>query len=184
MRISRHRRNYQAKVEEPRFRVNEQIAVPQVRVIAEDGSNLDVMNTADAIALAHERGYDVVEISPKLEPPVVKFLNFTQFKYEKQKEARVQKAHAKKVDVKGIRLSARIGAHDLLVRRNQALEFLKNGNKVQLEIVLRGRERQHVDIGEKVMREFYEGLKPEIGIKLEQPFGKQGGRLTMLISRT
>ncbi len=184
MRISRHRRNFQVRVEEPRYRTNEQITSPDVRVIDETGANIGVLSTIEAIATARERGLDLVEISPKAEPPVVKFINFTQFKYEKQKEARVQRAHAKKVEVKGVRLSVRIGAHDLEVRRKQALDFLIDGHKVQLEIVLRGRERQHSDLAEKVMRGFFESLKTEVGVKIEQPFSKQGGRLTMLIART
>ncbi len=184
MRISRHRRNWQPRVEEPLYRTNEQIAVPEVRVIDEAGGNLDVMPTARAIAMARERGYDLVEISPKAQPPVVRFLNFTQFKYEKQKEARLQKAHAKKVEVKGVRLSVRIGQHDLEVRRGQALGFLEDGHKVQLEIVLRGREKAHADLAKSVMEDFVLSLKETYPVKIEQPFSKQGGRLTLLVART
>jgi translation initiation factor IF-3 len=183
MRISRHRRNYQPRVEEPRYHANEQILVPEVRVVDESGATLGIMGTTQAITIAKERGYDLVEISPKATPPVVKFLDFTQFKYEKQKEARLQKAHAKKVEVKGVRLSVRIGDHDLGVRRNQALDFLKDGHKVQLEIVLRGRERQHADLAQQVMLDFFTSLKETFAVKIEQPFSKQGGRLTMLVAR-
>jgi len=183
MRISRHRRNYQARPEEPRYRANEQITAPEVRLVGEDGQNLGVVPTAQAIAEARERGLDLVEISPKIQQPVVKLINFTQFKYEKQKEARLQKAHAKKVDVKGVRLSVRICVHDLETRRSQAISFLEDGQKVQLEIVLRGREKAHSDLAGRVMYDFFESLKPLIPVKIEQPFSKQGGRLTMLISR-
>ena len=183
MRISRHRRNYQPRVEEPRYRANEQILSPEVRAIDENGGNLDVLPTAKAIAMARERGFDLVEISPKAVPPVVKFLNYTQFKYERQKEARLQKAHAKKVEVKGVRLSVRIGAHDLDIRKKQAIAFLEDGHKVQVEIVLRGRERAHVDWAKSVMEDFFHGLGEVFPVRIEQPFSKQGGRLTMLVAR-
>lgn len=183
MRISRRRRNYTVRVEEPRYKANEQITSPEVRVIAEDGSNVGVLPTAEAIAQAKERGYDLVEISPKAVPPVVKYMDFTQFKYEKQKEMRLQKAHAKKVEVKGVRLSVRIGAHDLETRRGQALAFLEDGHKIQLEIVLRGRERAHAELAQRVMLDFFQSLKTDMDVKIEQPFSKQGGRLTILIAR-
>jgi translation initiation factor IF-3 len=171
------------RVEEPRYRANEQITNPEVRVIGENGENIGVMNTTDAIKEAHDRGFDLVEISPKAEPPVVKFIDFAQFKYEKQKEMRLQKAHAKKVEVKGVRLSVRIGAHDLETRRGQAIAFLEDGHKVQLEIVLRGREKAHADLAQKVMLEFFQSIKSTFDVKIEQPFSKQGGRLTILIAR-
>ncbi|TAL19949.1 translation initiation factor IF-3 [Patescibacteria group bacterium] len=183
MRISRYRRHFHAKPEEPRYRANEGITAPEVRVVDENGGNLGVLPTSQALATARERGYDLVEISPKAVPPVVKFINYTQFKYEKQKEARLQKAHAKKVEVKGVRLSIRIGQHDLDIRREKALEFLNSGHKVQLEIVLRGREKQLTNMAEQVMRNFFQNLKSELTVKIEQPFSRQGGRLTMLIAR-
>jgi translation initiation factor IF-3 len=184
MRISRHRRNYTVRQEEPRYRANEQITAPEVLVIGEEGGSLGVLPTAKAIATARERGFDLVEISPKANPPVAKILDFAQFKYEKQKEARLMKAHAKKVEVKGVRLSVRIGAHDLETRKKSALEFLTDGHKVQIEVVLRGREKAHADLARQVMETFAKSLSsPEMPVKVEQPFSKQGGRLTLLVAR-
>lgn len=183
MRISRKRR-YTKPPEQAHYRVNRHITAPEVRVIDEEGKHVGIMPIAAALALAEERGYDLVEISPKEQPPVVRLIAYGQFKYEKEKEARKQKARQKEVEVKGIRLSLRIGEHDLSVRREQAKKFLERGDKVQIEIVLRGRERQHVDLARGIMENFVNALKATLPVAVEQPFSKQGGRLTLLIAKT
>jgi len=152
-------------------------------VIDEAGVNMGVLATPQAIALAAERGYDLVEVAPKETPPIAKILDYGQFKYEREKEARKQKAHAKQVEVKGIRLSARIGDHDRDTRRTQAINFMKGGNKIMVEVVLRGRERQHADLAEKVMKEFITSLQTEFPVRIEQPLSRQGGRLQILVAR-
>lgn len=184
MRISRHRRRFQQRVEEPKYRANDRITVPEVRIIDENGVHVGVMPVAQAIAMAQERGLDLVEISPKDVPPICKFLNFGQFKYEQEKKDRIQKAHAKKVEVKGVRLSLRIGAHDLDIRKSQAMEFLEDGDKVQVELILRGREKAHAALAEKVMYDFVERVKKDVLVRIEQPVSKQGGRMTLLIAKS
>lgn len=184
MRISRHKRNWRPRVEEIRYRANAQITAPEVQVVDEAGEHLGAMPTADAIKLAEERGYDLVEVAPKAAPPVCRFLDYGQFKYQKEKEARKQKAHAHRVEVKGVRLSVRIGDHDRDVRREKALEFLREGHKVQVEMILRGREKAHGDLAQKTMEEFAASLNtPEMPTKIEQPFQRQGGRLTLVVAR-
>lgn len=155
-----------------------------MRLIDELGNHVGTMAASAAFQLAEERGFDLVEISPKEQPPVVRLIAYGQFKYEKEKEARKQKARQKEVEVKGIRLSLRIGEHDLDVRREQAKKFLERGDKVQIEIVLRGRERQHVDLARTIMENFVTALRAAFPVAVEQPFSKQGGRLTLLIVRT
>lgn len=184
MRISRHRRKFQQRVEEPKFRVNEKITNPEVRIIDENGVHVGVLPIAEAIAQAHERGLDLVEISPKDVPPICKYLNYGQFKYEQEKKDRIQKAHAKKVEVKGVRLSLRIGNHDLDIRKSQAMAFLEDGDKVQVELILRGREKAHAPLAEKVMYDFVERVKQDVPVRIEQPVSKQGGRMTLLIAKT
>lgn len=168
----------------PQFRANEQIRVPEVRVIDETGKNLGIIKTTEAIALAHERGLDLVEVSPKAAPPIAKFLDFGRFKYQKEKEARKQKAGAKKVEVKGVRLSTRIGEHDFGVRKNQAIKFLQAGDKVQIEIILRGRERQHASLAETVVKKFVSLISTEMAVKIEQPLSYLGGKMNMTISKS
>ncbi len=181
MRISRYRR-FQKPVE-PQYRANEHIRALEVRLIDENAKNIGVMTTADALALARERGFDLVEIMPTAQPPIAKLLDFGQFKYEKEKEARKQKAHAHKVEVKGIRLSIRIGEHDREVRLEKAKEFLEGGDRVQVEIILRGRERQFVDLARQVIDKFVADLDAAVGTKIDQPFSRQGGRLTVVVAK-
>ena len=165
------------------YRANEHILVPEVRVIDEEGKYLGVMKTADAVAIAREREYDLVEVSPKEVPPVCKLIDYGAFKYQKDKEMRQQKAHAKKVEVKGIRLSVRIGEHDRGVRLEKAKEFLAEGDRVQVEIILRGRERQFIDLARQIIDKFVVDMDAAVGVKIDQPFARQGGRLTVVVAK-
>lgn len=181
MRIHRHRR-YQRPTEDIRaFRVNERIRVPEVRVIDEQGENLGVMPLAQAIATARERGFDVIEVGPKAQPPVVRFLNYKQFKYEQDKLAKQQKARAKRVEVKGIRLSLRIGEHDRQMRLDKAKEFFSEGHRVAIEIILRGRERQHGQLAREIIQKFANALRSDHDITIDQPLTVQGGRYALVV---
>lgn len=122
-------------------RTNERIRVPEVRVIGSDGKQLGIMETHKALAEAKKQGLDLVEISPKAQPPVVKIINFDKYRYQQDKLQQAQKKHQKKVEVKGIRLSVRTGQHDLRVKAGNAEKFLTSRNKVKIEMRLRGRER-------------------------------------------
>jgi translation initiation factor IF-3 len=165
------------------YRANEHIHVPEVRVIDEQGKFLGILKTQDAIALARERDLDLVEVSPKEVPPVCKFLEYGTFKYQKAKEQRAQKAHAKKVEVKGIRLSVRMGAHDEEVRMNQALSFLAEGQKLKIEIILRGREKAHSDLAIQRIAEFVKDLGQKYELYIEQPTTRQGGNVSTIVGR-
>ncbi|HLD17666.1 MAG TPA: translation initiation factor IF-3 [Patescibacteria group bacterium] len=182
MRIHRHRVR-KPKIEIPQYRFNEEIDAEHLRVVDEKGQPLGVLRTADALRLAGERELDLVEVSPKAEPPVAKFLDYGQFKYQKEKEVRKQKAQSKEVEVKGIRLSIRIGEHDFDVRYQQAKKFLERGDKLRLEIVLRGRERSHSQLAEEIMNKFVARIRQDFPIRIEQPISKQGGRMTLIVSR-
>ncbi|MDO8593115.1 MAG: translation initiation factor IF-3 [bacterium] len=169
--------------EEKRFRVNQQIRVPEVFLIDDSGQSVGVMPTAKALALALEAGMDVVEVNPKANPPVVKIIDYGQFKYKKEKEAQKQKVKQKKVEIKGIRLSVRISQHDFDFRLDQARKFLGRGDKLKLELILKGRERQHPDKAEETMKKFYHLLKetPGLNVEIEQGLTKQGGRFNVIV---
>lgn len=179
------RRSYhkQKPKEEKVFKANEQIRWPQVDLIGFEGERFGVMAIAEALAMAKEAGLDLVEVNPKAEPPIVKIIDYGQFKYEKDKKAQKQKAKNKKTDSKCIRLSVRIGEHDFNVRQNQAKGFLKKGHKLQLELRLKGREKQHPDAAREVMTRFYNQLKADsdFDLSLEQDLTKQGGQFNMII---
>lgn len=164
----------------PIVKYNQGIKAPEVRVIDENDQHLDIMPTAQALALARERGLDLVEINPAANPPVVKIVNFGQFKYQKEKEARKQKAHQKVIEVKGVRLSLRIGEHDLEMRRGQAKRFLDAGDKARIEIILKGREKAHLDIAKKIVEDFVASL-PDV--RVEQPLQRQAGVISMVVAK-
>lgn len=182
MRIHRHRVR-RPKIDIPTYRVNEQITNETVRVIDDQAQPLGVIKTADALRMAQEREFDLVEVSPKAVPPVCKFIDYGHFKYQKEKEVRKQKAQSKEVEIKGIRLSVRIGEHDFDIRRQQAKKFLERGDKLRIEIVLRGRERAHADIAEQVVKRFIAALQQDFPLRVEQPLSKQGGRMTSVVAR-
>lgn len=181
MRISRRR--YKPKQATVVYAVNENIRFPELRVISDGGEHFGVMKTPEALQKAREMEQDLVIIQPKAEPPVAKIVDFGRYKYEKEKESRKQKAKAKNVEVKGIRLSVRIGSHDLQVRREKAKQFLEDDNKVKIEIILRGRERRHGDLAKQIIEQFTETVNQELPVKVEQPVTRQGGQLTSIIGK-
>jgi translation initiation factor IF-3 len=182
MRIHRHRRRT-PKHQIPDFRTNGKIDVPEVRVIDDEGVMQGVMPTQKAIELAQEKGLDLIEVSPKAQPPVCKIIEYSNFKYQKEKEAKKQRAQSKAVEVKGVRLSLKIGKNDLDVRLNQAKKFLEKGNKVRIEMILRGREKAHADRGRELINRFIELVGEEYEVKVESPVKAMHGRMNTTIAR-
>lgn len=164
-----------------RYRVNQYIRIPEVQVIDDEGQLLGVMPTVQALALARERGLDLVEVNPTQRPPITKIMDFGQFQYKQQKLAQAQKAKAKKIEIKGIRISLKIGEHDRQVRLKQANKFLDEGHKVRLEMVLRGRERSRQDLASDIIKQFVTDLGPEAYV--ETPPARQGGRINLQIAK-
>ncbi len=182
MRISRHRHKRPTAPPKIRVRFNEFIRVPEVRVIDNAGEHIGLMTRDAALALAREQDKDLVEINPGVNPPVCKIMDFGQFKYQQEKLEKIRKAKSKEILLKGVRLSPRIGQHDIDMRRDQALEFLKKGHNVKIEIILRGRERGHVEIAYRVIREFIASIQIVQPIRTEQPVTQQGPRVTATIA--
>lgn len=180
MRIT-HRR----KKEEPKktYLINEAILAPKVLVLDAEGANIGVMSTREAISKARETGMDLVEINPKINPPVAKIMNFGQFRYQLEKEARLAKAHQHIVDLKGVRLSLRIGQHDAEIRKNQAIKFLNQGDKVKIEMILRGRELQQVPMGIELVKKFIADLNAAEPTRFEQQVERQGNKITAIIAK-
>ena len=178
------RKNYRKAQVQPRriYRINEKIVATQVRLIGDDGIYFGVIPLEEALQKAKEAELDLVEINPGTEPPVCKIDDYGRLRYNEERDLRKQKAHQKKVEVKGIRMSVRIGKHDLDVRVKQAKKFLEQDDKVKLEIVLRGRERQHADLARETLALFLAALKEEgVLAKTESTPALQGGRLTAVI---
>ena len=140
-----------------------------------------VMPTEEAITLARSQGMDLIEVSPKANPPVVKILSYDKYRYQLEKVARQQRKKQKKIEVKGIRISVRIGQHDLDFKANQALKFLGNGDKVKVELFLRGRERANVSFAFEVLKKFL-ALFPSEKFFVEQQPKKLGNFITAIIA--
>lgn len=182
------RRTYRKKKWKPdksQFRANERIRVPEIRLIDEDGNARGVVNTKEALAEAQEKGFDLIEVNPKAQPPIAKFADFGKLQYEKEKLKQKQKAKLKKVETKGIRMSFRISDHDLGVRLKQANKFLDKGHKLKIELTMRGRENAYKDEAVAKVLKFIEDIKeqrPDDEIITEQYPKKQGGRISTVIA--
>jgi translation initiation factor IF-3 len=183
MRIHRHRQRKSA-LNIQKYKANDRIRSEEVRVIDENGQALGVMPTAKAIALALEKELDLVEVSPLAVPPVCKILDNGQFKYQKEKEAKKQKAQSKEVEMKVIRLSVRIGDHDFEVRQKQAGKFLDRGDKVKVELPMRGREKAHRDVAEEIMKRFESGLRANYRLRVEEEIKYLGGKFSMIVAKS
>lgn len=163
------------------YPVNEKIRDQELRVIDENGQMLGIMPTFQALQTAREREFDLVVVSPKAQPPVAKFLRYSSFKYQKEKEARKQKAQQKSGEMKEIRLSPRIGKHDLEIRIKQAEKFLQRGDKVTIVVMLKGREKQHADLGREMLATFLHDLNQLVELKYEQEIKRLGSNFSAII---
>jgi len=124
------------------------------------------MSVTEAIQIARGRELDLVEIAPIAKPPVCKIMDYGKYQYQQSKQERLNKAKQKKVEVKGIRIGIRTDTHDLDFKKDQAEKFLKKGDEVKTEIVLRGREKAHQDLARKTLSDFLKTIT--IPYKLEQ----------------
>jgi translation initiation factor IF-3 len=167
------------KIAIPRARINHFIKTPEVRLLDSDGSMLGVMKLSEALALAQERQIDLVEISPNAAPPVCKLLDYDKYRYQQEKTAQEARKKIKKVTVKNIRLSVRIGQHDVEFKTKQANEFLAEGNKVKIDVVMRGREQAHPQLA----FEMIEKVKTLITVDhvIETRPSKMGNTVSMLV---
>jgi translation initiation factor IF-3 len=154
-------------------RINEQIRVPQVRVIAADGQQLGVITTEQAMTICREQELDLVEVAPTEKPPVCRIMDFGKFKYQQKKKQHKQHSHHTKI--KEIRVRPKTGDHDIETKVNQARGFLAHKDKVIVSVVFRGRELAHLEEGDRVLKRILELLQ-EDG-KLEAPASRQGKRI-------
>ena len=135
------------------------IRIPQVRVIDEEGAQLGVMPTPRALEMAQERGLDLVEVAPMASPPVVRFLDFGQYKYELTKREKEAKRKQRSVTFKEVRLSPKIGTGDFDTKVNRAIEFLEEGDRIKVTVRFRGRELTHPELGRNLIAKFAERVK-------------------------
>ncbi|HEX7123312.1 MAG TPA: translation initiation factor IF-3 [Gemmatimonadaceae bacterium] len=163
-----------------RIRVNRQIRLSPVRVIGHDGSQLGIMEVDKALALAEERGLDLVEVAPTARPPVVRIMDFGKFKFEQAKQARLAKKKQHVIHLKEVKYRPGIEDHDFETKTRHARRFLEEKNKVKVTLMFRGRQIAHPELGhavvERVAAELADIAKVESAAKME---GKQ---LTMILA--
>ncbi len=135
------------------------IRIPQVRVVDEEGAQLGVMPTPQALAMAQERGLDLVEVAPMAAPPVVKFLDFGQYKYELTKREKEAKRKQRSVTFKEVRLKPKIGTGDFDTKVRRAIQFLEEGDRIKVAVQFRGRELTHPEIGRNLLAKFADQIK-------------------------
>jgi translation initiation factor IF-3 len=150
--------------------VNEQIRIPKVLVIDENGQKLGVMDTRDAIRLARSKGLDLIEVAPHARPPVCRIMDYGKFKYQQRKKEKEARKHQK--ELKEIRLTPQMSEHDLLYRLKNAEEFLREGHRVRVFMQIVGRWAVHADLGEAKLQEFVDRLSHVATI--ESPLSHQG----------
>jgi translation initiation factor IF-3 len=137
-------------------RINEQIRISPIRVVAADGEQLGIIPTEEALSRALEENLDLVEVAPNERPPVCRIMDYGKFKYQQKK--RQHKSHAHQAKNKEIRVRPKTGQHDLEVKINRARAFLEHRDKVIVSVIFRGREMAHVDEGQRVMNELIGGV--------------------------
>ncbi|MEE2705334.1 MAG: translation initiation factor IF-3 [Pseudomonadota bacterium] len=161
-------------------RVNENIDVPEVRLIGADGENIGVVSVQQAIQHSEEIGLDLVEISPNASPPVCKILDLGKFKYELQKKRNEAKKKQKVIDVKEIKLRPNIEDHDYEVKMRSMHRFLLDGDKVKITMRFRGREMNHQEIGINLLKRVVDDT--EKVAKIEQEAKMEGRQLVMVMA--
>jgi translation initiation factor IF-3 len=150
-----------------------------VLVIDEQGKQLGKMPIQEALATAREHMLDLVEVSPKAIPPVCRIMGYGKYLYQQSKQMRLAKAKQKKIEMKGIRLGLRTDTHDLDFKRSQAEKFLKQGDKVKIDIMLRGREKAHQDLARTNLQNFISSIS--VPYKIEEPIKRFPGGFNVII---
>ncbi|MCD4679928.1 MAG: translation initiation factor IF-3, partial [Bacteroidales bacterium] len=164
-------------------RLNNQIRVPEVRLIDDQGEQRGVVPTQEALTLAADAGLDLVEVSPNANPPVCKILDFGKFKYEQEKKMREAKKKQTQVKLKEIRMQPKIEKHDLQFKTKHVIEFLSEGNKVKVTIRFRGRELAHTELGRVVLDKVLVILdENDVGYSLDRNPVMEGRFMSMIVS--
>jgi translation initiation factor IF-3 len=163
-------------------RINHQIRVPEVRLIASDGEQLGVKPTGEAIKIAREEGLDLVEIAPKAAPPVARIMDYGKFKYEQEQKAKRARKRQHIIEVKEIKFRPKIGTGDYETKKRHVERFLQAGSKVKITIMFRGREMAHPELGRQILDRLSEDVA-EFSV-VEQPPKRDGRNMVMILNST
>ena len=161
-------------------RVNEEIRIPQVRLIDQDGEMQGVLTVREAMQRAYAVGLDLVEISPNADPPVCKILDFGKFKYEQQKKKNEAKKKQKVIEIKEIKVRPNIDENDYQVKMRAMKSFIEEGDKVKVTLRFRGREMAHQEIGVRVLERIKNEMDPVS--KVEQMPRMENRQMVMVLT--
>jgi translation initiation factor IF-3 len=164
----------------PEPRINERIRVPEVRLIDEEGRQVGVVRTAEAIAMARQRDVDLVEVAAQANPPVARLMDFGRFKYEQSKKDREAKKHQVNMQLREVRMKPKIDEHDIDFKTRTAAKLLKQGDKVKVTVMFRGREITHPQIGKALLDRVRDSLD-EIAL-LEKDATLEGRHMTIILA--
>lgn len=172
------RRSFQPEQPRDSTRINAQIRISPIRCVGEDGEQLGIIPTDEALARARDAGLDLVEVAPNERPPVCRIMDYGKFKYDKNKKK--NSSHTPQTKTKEIRLRPKTGDEDIRTKVRQAEKFLQHRDKVQVSVLFRGREMAHIEEGRKVMESVIATLS-EVG-KVETPPQQHGRRMICMIA--
>lgn len=160
-------------------RINERIRVPEVRVIGDDGTQIGVMKTEDALRYAQERDLDLVEVAPESKPPVCRVLDYSKYKYEQAQKQKAARKHQKQIVIREIKFRPKIAEHDYATKKGHVERFLKHKDKVKITIMFRGREQSHPERGTMILDRLAGELE-ELAV-IEQRPNLEGRNMTMVL---
>ena len=160
--------------------INEQIRDKEVRLVNEDGEQLGIMSSREALKMAQEAELDLVKIAPMAKPPVCKIIDYGKFKYEQTRKDKEAKKKQKTVEVKEIRISPNIDTNDLNTKVNNAKKFIVKGNKVKVTLRFRGREMAHVQQSKHILDDFAKLLEDVASV--EKPAKLEGRNMSMVLT--
>lgn len=160
--------------------INEQIRDREVRLIGEDGEQLGIMSSREAMKLAVEANLDLVKIAPTAKPPVCKIIDYGKYKYEQTRKEKEAKKKQKTVEVKEVRLSPNIDTNDLNTKVNNAKKFIGKGNKVKVTLRFRGREMAHIQSSKHILDDFA-ALLEDVAV-VEKPAKMEGRSMSMVLT--
>jgi translation initiation factor IF-3 len=161
-------------------RINERIRVPEVRLIGDDGSQVGVVKTPEALRYAQERDLDLVEVAPEARPPVVRVLDYSKYKYEQEQKQKAARKHQQNIVIREIKFRPKIAQGDYNTKKGHVVRFLKHRDKVKITIMFRGREVTHPERGEMILERLAEELD-ELAIVEQRPI-QDGRNMTMLLA--
>jgi translation initiation factor IF-3 len=161
-------------------RINERIRVPEVRLIDENGEQVGVVPTAEALERAQERDLDLVEVAPNSKPPVTRILDYSKYKYEQEQKAKAARKHQQQTNIREIKLRPKIAQHDYETKRGHVERFLRNQDKVKVTIMFRGREQSHPERGRMLLDRLYDDVSGLATVE-QEPL-QEGRNMHMLLA--